>query len=295
MSWLETVYNIEDEDLSTLDRSQAIELLTSWLYDDVIANPEGSRETVSRRIVFVFEDETCLTIGADIEPTLSHLNKEMKEDEPITPFSEGWAWNNSANGWSYHRDKSPEELVSVLEEQHGQAKIYLPWDLWVNTIEEGNPDGFVSSYGENNEESAEGLFLLLEYLKNNPKTIMSDWEVTLCDNEEYIPYYASYNKFYRMTEELVASKQMIVVLDEHCGSCLNGTQKALADADPELDGKPSFVTWGQNCRYSWYPDGSIEVEATIAADDYESESVEEYLYNLGEKHGLITDGLGSYG
>ena len=244
---------------SIADR-EMLTVLMGW-FDSVVADStEGPSEAVSRRIVWVFPDSYSLTVGWEIYPTFSHLENNLEEEDvPLSPFEEGWSWDKSVNGWN------------ILEGRESETPtLYLPVESYFWGAGEESEEDYVDGWGDD-EDARRAFHQMITFLKDNLEFKLYGWDVKVCGSDDYIPEFSAYNKFWNLINELEQSDRWIVIADEHCAACCSGTRKSIIEQNPELEGKPEIITWGQNSEYSYYPDGSLVVEPFV--DD---EGLEEF-------------------
>lgn len=266
-----------------------IQGLTGWLNTEITEYTEGMWEAISRRAVWVYPNNMTLTIGTDITPTLSYLNKETKAEDkaplPSTQNPKNWSWVYNVNGWASDRNFTTEELANLIDritQLYGEPKLCLPWLYRIEQAVDEGEDYY--SYWEEGEEPyniRKSFYELSILLNENKISAISPWVLEITEEDSYMSDYCKYTKFAKLTDDLETSGEWLVILDEHCAACASGTRTSYYESDPKWKTKPEFMTWGQNSQNSWLPNG--EIYADVWLEEFKDASD---LMQRANKHGF---------
>jgi hypothetical protein len=290
--------SLEKVKLGTANKAESIHAVTQWLYTDVASSTEGMYEAVSRRVVWLYPDGYALAVGTSIKPVFYNTLEKIEPGTTIPlpqSLQSQWGWHNPSNGWKYlpnsSEDISPSDLETLVEtfsKTHGTPDLVLPWGyIWTESvIDQGEDyyDWYADDLEEGEENAHEVMFHLATALMDGTLAANSPWKIVPLDEDAALPYYSDFSKFQRFINRVGEEKLAILDLDQHCAGCSSGTYEYAVKADPELEGKEIFRTWGQNSEYAWLGDGSIYVEAWI-----NDEATERALKQIATEEGLDMD------
>lgn len=282
-TWAE---NLNKAKSGKANRVEFIDAISHWLGTAIAEDTEGMYEAISRRVVWVFPDDYAFAVGTYFaSPVFYHLSKEVKYGD-IIPMSESlqkdWTYSSHSNGWARNvvrRDinyfPTAQEILDLLEllsEEHGEPNLVLPWgSSWTDSVH----------YSEGEDEIRETMFHLATAVLDGTLAKSSPWKLVTMHESDALSYYSDFSKFERFIEKVREQKLVILDLDQHCAACSSGTYEGAVKADPELEGKEVFTTWGQNSQGFWHGDGYICVDV-----DIENADVEKELTLLAEEVGL---------
>ncbi len=264
------------------NKVEFIDAISHWLGTAIADETEGMYEAVSRRVVWVFPDDYAFAVGTFFNPVFYHLSTEIKFGDVI-PLSESlqkdWTYSSQANGWAskvigreFPKAQEILNLVELLTEAHGEPNLVLPWgSSWTDSVH----------YEEGDEEIRETMFHLATAVLDGTLEKSSPWKMVKMHESDALSYYSDFSKFERFLEKVRDQKLVILELDQHCAACSSGTYDSAVKADPELEGKEIFTTWGQNSQGFWHGDGYICFDVEI-----ENADVEKELTLLAEEIGL---------
>lgn len=273
-----------------VDNSVIVEALIGWLNTEITEYTEGSYEAVARRAVWVFPNGYMLTVGTSINPTIAKIETPVSADDAV-PFEcmdeSKWYYEKSVNGWTRIEGLEPKDLsefISLLTEEVGKPYLGLPWRNTVDNIADGNYE--LEWFAEPEDEKYElykSQIELLNIFTVEDSSILKNipWEVKLGYEDDFMSEYCDYYRFGRLASFLEETGEWIVILDEHCGACSSGTRKSIVESNPKLEGKPEFLTWGQNSQYMYLPNGQISVVVSLYED-----SEEKYIKQKAHDFGL---------
>lgn len=296
MEWNEAVERLakrvnaikSDEELPPVELAISLNAITGWLNTSVTEYTEGSYEAMGRRIAFLYPNNYTLTLGRDINPTIAHLEEEVKYGSEL-PFEsmleENWVHDYKSNGWTRNAELTLEELeqfVSLLAQEAGEPTLILPFEQKLYMIEE---DPWWDEDDESYEDYNTFAKLIELFTEENRQAAAFAMGISLviCDDADYMSDYCEFNRFLRMTEAL-EEKGWFVNLDEHCAACSSGTRKYWYEENPDKPDAPEFMTWGQNSQNAYLPNGSIWAEVYVYDEKHEYE-----LRKLADEFGVVTD------
>mgnify|MGYP006272368513 CR=1 FL=1 len=249
-----------------------IEALTNWFQTGVAEDTEMYFESVGRRVLWLYPNGLTLTIGAEINLTISSATEQLSEASELPPICEpdNWEFFDHANGWSSNQRYDKEtilEIIQALEELYGKPRLIIPWENRAENTSDQDEEEFVSM---DSEEGTSDPYLdfyrLMKLVQDEDIHYFSEWESSVVFEEDYMSPYSHFEKYENFTDKLRESKLVILDLEEHCAACSNGVEEAAIKEDPELEGKPTFTTWSQNSTGMVRPDGAINIDAYCSAD-----------------------------
>jgi hypothetical protein len=186
--------------------------LTGWLHTSLTEDTEmavSEYEAVSRRVVFLFDNDYTLTIGKGITPTIARLSEEIAVDLPL-PFEgmleENWEYMRAVNGWRRNENLSNEELANfllTLSEELGESPtLILPFESKLDVLE--HP----SSWDKAQEHYHTWIKLLELFAgENQQKTVDTiGMSLIVCEDEEYMSEHCDYSRLSRLSNELYWDK-----------------------------------------------------------------------------------------
>jgi len=155
------------------------------------------------------------------------------------------------------------EVVCRYIEVEGNPRILLPWE-----------DSF-GSFIENSEEidldeldctkkDFNSVLALAECLEQG-----IEWpHVEIGSYKDFLPSSSAYQKLEKLYDSF-DPKRWIVLAEECCSTCAASTIKSRIDESNGAlaEATPVFATWGQGSAYSYRADGSINVAASVWAED----------------------------
>ncbi len=284
-------------------RAEFVHFITSWMNAEPAEETEGMWASISRRAMWIFPDDYVLSVGANYDPVLYHIQEKLNSSMEIPVQGANPAdfkFHEYVNGWSYQGVSGEfadgEEIVALIDlvsKSHGEPKLVLPWgDSWTHSIIDEGEDYFDWQEDEDDDEpnayklmfDVANAFVYGELHKASP------WEVLTPSDEGFgMSEHSDFNKFLRFVDRLIEEKVVIVDLDQHCAACGASTYEDAVNRDPELEGKKIFRTWGQNSQYSWLGSGYIEFE-TIVEDPQVEKILKEMAYEEGLDLGIKAPG-----
>lgn len=272
-----------------LSAASFVESLTGWLHTDITDYTEGSSEAVARRAVWVFDDRWLLTLGTEINVTISGFQDKVDESSIVDLFEDfddsEWVYNEKVNGWSSTEPLEYENFIYIIEEMSkvfGVPKLFLPWEYRLqNVLDEGEESYSYWDEGEEKHELYKAFYELMMLFDEGKIAKVSPWEITIVGEEDYMSDYCVYSRFFEVVNELQDSGEWLVIIDEHCAACSRGSRESEIANNPALETAPEFMTWGQNSQSSYLPDGQMWAEVML--DDY---SWGLKLIRIANKHGF---------
>lgn len=270
---------------------EVVEAVTGWLNTHLTEYTEGSSEGASRRVVWLFDNGWMLVIGNGMYPLITHLEKELFVNDklPVELKESDWLFEPATNGWEWWgHDATAEEILDLINKfskDFGTPKLILPFESRIMNAEDYTEEEYVEYLDEGTEkyDVSKTFYHFLKFINNKDFNRVSPWEVVVCYEDEYMPYYCDYNRFFRMTQEL-EEKGWLVIIDEHCAACASGSRKYAYENDPKMKSAPEFMTWGQNSQSSWMPDGKIYSQQWIEDEEHIKQLIE-----IADKHGFEID------
>lgn len=270
---------------------ETIEAVTGWLGTHLTEYTEGSSEGASRRVVWVYDNGWLFVVGEGMYPLITHLEKELTNSSklPIKVEPTEWVFEESTNGWEWwNHENNPEDILNIINlmsKKFGEPKLVLPLGYKINQVEDEDESEYLNYLDEGSEEYSisKTFYRFITFINSGNFAKISPWEVIVTEEDDYMPYYCDYNRFFRMTNEL-EEKGWLVIIDEHCAACASGTRKYFIEQNPHLKDAPEFLTWSQNSQGTWMPDGKIFSEQWL--DD---EKDIKKLIKIAAKHGLHID------
>jgi hypothetical protein len=244
-----------------------IEALASWLESGPAEFPEQYFESMGRRVLWVYPNGLTLTIGADINLTIASMSEQLSPSTALPEICnpDNWMFLPHANGWAstqWYDKETLLEIIQAMEELYGKAKLILPWRNRAESTMDQEEEEFV--HADPDDESYNeylGYYRLMNLANSEDIAFFSEWDLLIVDDEDFISPFTHFEKYQRFTEKLAESKLVILDLEEHCSSCSSGVTEEAIKKDPELEGKPLFITWSQNSNFLVRPDGAINIEA----------------------------------
>lgn len=270
---------------------EVVEAVTGWLNTHITEYTEGAAEGASRRVVWLYDNGWMLVVGNGMYPLITHLEKELTINNkiPIKVKNSDWVFETATNGWEWwgHDATSEEilELINKLGKHFGTPKLVLPLESRIMNVQDEDEDSYIEYLDEDSEnyEISKTFYRFMNFIADKDFDRVSPWEVIICYEDEYMPEYCDYNRFFRMTSELEELGWMVII-DEHCAACASGTRKYLYESNPEFKDAPEFLTWGQNSQSSWMPDGKIFTEQWLDDENHIKQLIE-----VAAKHGFEID------
>jgi hypothetical protein len=243
-----------------------IEAITSWLESGPAESPEQYFESMGRRVLWAYPNGLTLTIGADINLTIASMSEQLSPNTALPEICEpdNWVFLPHANGWASNQGYDAEtllEIIQALEELHGKPKLILPWLNRAESTMDQEEEEFVDL--DPDDESYNeylGYYRLMNLANSEDIAFFSEWELSVVNDEDFLSPFTHFERYQRFTEKLEESKLVILDLEEHCSSCSSGVTEEAIKQDPELAGKPLFITWSQNSNFLVRPDGAINIE-----------------------------------
>lgn len=270
---------------------EVVEAVTGWFGTYLTEYTEGSSEGAARRTVWLYDNGWMLVIGDGMYPLITHLTDELNTSSqiPIKVTKSQWVFEKSTNGWEWwQHNASPEEilaLINALSKKFGEPKLLLPLGYKMNQVEDESEKEYLEYFHRDTDayKLSKAFYHLLTFINKGEFAKISPWEVMVIGEDDYMPYHCDYNRFFRMTDELV-DKDWLVIIDEHCAACASGTRQVEKEQNPKLKHAPEFLTWGQNSQTSWMPDGKIFFQQWLDDEDEIKQLIE-----ISSKHGLDID------
>ena len=265
-----------------------IEVLTHWFETGPAEDTEQYFESVGRRVLWVYPNGLTVTIGAEINLTIARIDVQLSESSvlPEVCAEDNWDFLQHANGWaSNHRyDKDTMlEIIQSLEDLHGKPKLILPWERRAeNTSEEEEEDYVFPDPEDDNYNDYLDVYRLMNLVHSGDIVYFSEWELEVVFEDDHMNPFSHFEKYQSFTEALRESKLAVLDLEEHCSACSSGVTEMAVEEDPEMEGKPLFITWSQNSNGMVRPDGAINIEGHCWDADADTM----------EKIKAIADGLG---
>jgi len=252
--------------IETYGSADFIEALTNWFQTEPAENTEQYFESVGRRVLWLYPNGLTLTIGAEMNLTISSATEQLSEASELPEICEpiNWEFFDHANGWSSNQLSDKEtflEIIKVLEEMHGKPKLILPWESRAeNTADQEEEDYVFMDPDEESYNDYLDVYRLMKLVQDGDIHYFSEWQLSVVFEEDFMSPYSHFEKYQRFTEKLRESKLAILDLEEHCAACSGGVKEQAIKEDPELDGKPLFITWSQNSNAMVCPNGAINIE-----------------------------------
>lgn len=304
MLWVESVDRLSllvSDILSGKEPIVEEELLLSafkgYLSSSLCEYTEGASEAYSRRLVWAFNNDYILTIGTGINPTITHLTKELSETSPM-PFPDSieqsnWSFLSEANAWSRNEDLTDEELLEFLQNLSNEAgekpNLILPLEWKLDSIED------YEEYKDDPDMEDYYTFYKLGKLLSDENSLeilnsILPWgSIEIVEESDYMSYYSQAEKFERFINFLQETGKWIVILDEHCAACSRGSVEDAISYNPELKDAPVFMTWGQNSNISHLPDGTFWAEVYIN-EEADEKFIKQHARTFGLDVGDWEDG-----
>ena len=265
---------------------------------------QDDEEALAGRLVWVFptghvfwyseDDDTCI---------FSHMTEEYDEDselpetihELFSDIDEEMEFQHYCNGWEMNSPDDMSAAVASLESELGEAKMLIPLAHVVefnipSFMEEDDPGGEFLEYlgideSDEDEYKVQAARKLLQFLSKTREdgTIASSsdlWNASLVNGNEGMPKYSGTERFKSFLNDLEEKKGWLVMRNQCCASCAGSYRKTLLDEDPEKEGAPEFITWGQQSQLYWGNRGSVSHQT-----DVESEHVDT-LFEIADENGL---------
>jgi hypothetical protein len=269
--------------------ARLIEALSGWLDTSVAEYAEMYADSLRRRITWLYPNKTSFTLGTNMQPTFAHVTEEWNENTPLPELFEpsNWIFAPHANGWQTNQDYSFEtllEILQALEEMYGKPKLILPWEDAVERVQYEDKEDIVYSDEESDPDGyadENGFYELSKFIAEDKLKYFSEWECEVCYGDEYVSEYSDYGRFDSFVSEIIDAKLVVPNLEEHCAACSHGVYDNAVKQDPQLEGKPVFLTWSQNSQGMVNPDGAISIDVWM-----EDEETAAKLEAIAKKHGL---------
>lgn len=246
--------------------------LSGWVESSVAESNEMYAESLSRRVCWLFANNMVFCWGEySFSPALINITEKINEDDKPSFLDSDWYYNERANSWDYDNDMDSSSviaLVQTLTEAYGEPALLLPWERRIeSTIDEGE-DAY--SYFEEYEEEykdAEAMLKICGLVNDGLVAEVSPWNLQICYDEDYISEYSELGKYVDLISELENKKLAVLVLEEHCASCSRGMYESIVESDPELSGKPLFISWSQNSQYLVNPNGETNIDLYFTEEE----------------------------
>ena len=243
-----------------------IEVLTHWFETGPAEDTEQYFESVGRRVLWVYPNGLTVTIGAEINLTIASMTEQLSEKSVLPEIcnEDNWDFLQHANGWAssqwYDKDTLL-EIVQALEDLYGKPRLILPWERRAETTSEEEEEDYVFPDPEDdNYNDYLDLYRLMKLVHSGDIVYFSEWETTVVFEDDLMNPFSHFEKYQSFTEALRESKLTVLDLEEHCSACSSGVTERAAEEDPEMEGKPLFITWSQNSNGMVRPDGAINID-----------------------------------
>ena len=155
------------------------------------------------------------------------------------------------------------EVVGQLLEHSGQLEILLPWESSFDNFLDQAEDLELDDY-ECTKKDLKAVIKLSESIGDGVQ-----WpNIEVCAYNANVPVDSAYLKLERLYGAFDDSR-WIVLAEECCSGCAAGTIKSRIEASngKYTEQTPVFATWGQGSAYDYHADGSLNVAASVWAED----------------------------
>lgn len=253
----------------------------------------------SRRIVFVFPSDVCLSWCGDSDGEEINLLQVWfnREDQPqdisVCPVGDG-EWNSETGTWDMTVDATLLSfVVDDAVEKYGKPTLFLPWagfmyeegaELVLGKIAPDMP--FLDAVGKLSAKEIAELreeFETSDYLtffdvifaamQREGIVLPVGWgdnPVQVGEGNDLMPPLSPNARFQKFIQFIEEKPDWIVVWDECCAACSRGSIEWLAKSKGIPEDSPNIILWGQNSQYSYTASGLVYL--LLYAGDGEEEN-----------------------